>query len=56
MVRTLREQHLPASIAPSSKENSYRILVGPYFQTADVADAKAKLKTLGFSDTIVRKQ
>lgn len=56
MVKTLREQHLPASVAPSSKENSYRILVGPYFQTSDVADAKAKLKTLGFSDTIVRKQ
>ena len=56
LVRTLREQHLPALLAPSSNESLYRIYVGPYHQTADVADAKAKLKTLGFSDTIVRKQ
>jgi hypothetical protein len=56
LVRTLREQHLPALLAPSSNETLYRIYVGPYHQTADVADAKAKLKTLGFSDTIVRKQ
>jgi cell division protein FtsN len=56
MVRTLREQHFPASISPSSKENLYRVLVGPYHQTADVADAKSRLKTLGFSNTIVQKQ
>jgi cell division septation protein DedD len=55
-VRTLREQHLPAIIAASSKESLYRVLVGPYHLTSDVADAKAKLKTLGFSDTIVQKQ
>jgi cell division septation protein DedD len=56
MVRTLREQHLPAGIAPSSKENLFRVLVGPYHQTADVADAKARLKTLGFSNAFVQKQ
>ena len=55
-VRTLREQHLPALLAASSKEGLYRVLVGPYQQTADVADAKARLKTLGFSNTIVQKQ
>ncbi len=55
-VRTLREQHLPAIIASSSKESLYRVLVGPYHLTSDVADAKTKLKTLGFSDTIVQKQ
>jgi cell division septation protein DedD len=55
-VRTLREQHLPALLAASSKEGLYRVLVGPYHQTTDVADAKARLKALGFSDTIVQKQ
>jgi cell division septation protein DedD len=56
MVKTLREQHLPASIAPSSKENLFRVWVGPYHLTSEVAEAKAKLKTLGFSNTIVQKQ
>jgi cell division protein FtsN len=56
MVKALRAQNLPASIAPSSRQNYYRVLVGPYRQTSDVADAKAKLKTLGHSDTIVQKQ
>jgi DedD protein len=55
-VRTLLEQHLPAFTAASSKENLYRVLVGPYHLTTEVADAKAKLKTLGFSSTIVQKQ
>ena len=55
-VRTLREQHFPALLAASSKEGLYRVLVGPYHQTTDVADAKARLKTLGFADTIVQKQ
>ena len=55
-VRTLREQHMPAVLAASSKEGTYRVLVGPYHLTSDVADAKAQLKKLGFSDTIVRKQ
>ena len=54
--RTLREQHLPAFTAASSKENLYRVLVGPYHLNSDVAEAKAKLKTLGFSNTIVQKQ
>ena len=54
--RTLREQNLPAFTAASSKENLYRVLVGPYRLTSEVADAKAKLKTLGFSNTIVQKQ
>jgi cell division septation protein DedD len=54
-VRTLLEQHLPAAIAASSKEGLFRVRVGPYHTTADVADAKAKLKTLGFSNTIVQK-
>jgi len=55
-VRTLREQRLPALMAASSKEGLYRVLVGPYHLTSEVADAKAKLKELGFSNTIVQKQ
>ena len=54
--RTLREQHLPAILAASSKEGLFRVLVGPYHLTTDVAEAKGKLKTLGFSNTIVQKQ
>jgi cell division protein FtsN len=54
--RTLREQHLPATVASSSKEGLFRVLVGPYHLTTDVANAKARLKTLGFADTIVQKQ
>ena len=55
-VRTLREQHLPALVAASSKEGLFRVLVGPYHRTSDVADAKTKLKLLGFGDAIVQKQ
>jgi cell division septation protein DedD len=55
-MRTLREQHLPATVVPSPKEGLFRVRVGPYHQTSDVADAKARLKTLGFSNTIVQKQ
>jgi cell division septation protein DedD len=54
--RTLKAQHLPASIAPSSKDNLFRVMVGPYHQTSEVADAKTQLKKLGFSDTVVKKQ
>ncbi|HVW83617.1 MAG TPA: SPOR domain-containing protein [Bryobacteraceae bacterium] len=55
MVRTLRERSLPAIIVASPKEGLYRVLVGPYHQTVQIADAKARLKTLGFSNTIVQK-
>lgn len=56
LVKTLREQNLPATIADSSKPDLFRVLVGPYHQTADVADAKAKLKALGFANAFVQKQ
>ncbi len=55
LVKTLREQNLPAVVANSSKPDLFRVLVGPYHQTADVADAKAKLKALGFADAFVQK-
>jgi cell division septation protein DedD len=54
-VKTLREQKLPALLADSSKPDLFRVLVGPYRQTADVADAKARLKALGFANAFVQK-
>ena len=56
LVKTLREQNLPAALADSSKADLLRVLVGPYHQTSDVADAKAKLKALGFANAFVTKQ
>lgn len=55
LVRTLREQSFPALLATSSKPDLFRVMVGPYRQTAQVADAKARLKTLGFGDAILKK-
>lgn len=55
LVRTLREQKLPALMAESPKKGLYRVLVGPYHQTAELADAKSRLKTLGFDNAFVQK-
>jgi cell division septation protein DedD len=55
LVKTLREQNLPAVLANSSKRDLFRVLVGPYGQTADVADAKARLKALGFANAFVQR-
>ena len=55
LVKTLREQKLPALMSESPKKGLYRVLVGPYHQTADLADAKARLKTLGFDNAFVQK-
>jgi cell division septation protein DedD len=55
LVKTLREQNFPALLADSSKPDLFRVLVGPYHQTADVADAKARLKALGFASAFVQK-
>ena len=54
-MKTLREQKLPALLADSSKPDLFRVLVGPYRQIADVADAKARLKALGFANAFVQK-
>lgn len=56
MVRTLREQHFPVILAASSKDGLFRVLVGPYHETAQLADGKARLKTLGFANAFVQKQ
>ena len=55
LVKTLKEQNFPALLADSSKPDLFRVLVGPYRQTADVADAKARLKALGFANAFVQK-
>jgi cell division septation protein DedD len=55
LVKTLKEQSFPAVLADSSKPDLFRVLVGPYHQTADVADAKARLKSLGFANAFVQK-
>jgi cell division septation protein DedD len=55
LVRTLREQSFPVLLAESSKPDLFRVLVGPYHQTTDVADAKARLKSLGFANAFVQK-
>ncbi|MDP9052826.1 MAG: SPOR domain-containing protein [Acidobacteriota bacterium] len=55
LVRTLREQNFPALLADSSKPDLFRVLVGPFRQTADVAEAKARLKSLGFANAFVQK-
>jgi DedD protein len=55
LVKTLREQKLPALMSESPKKGLYRVLVGPYHQTTDLADAKARLKTLGFDNAFVQK-
>ena len=56
VVRTLREQKFPTILAASSKDGFFRVLVGPYHTTPDIADAKARLKTLGFAGAFVQKQ
>ncbi|HWD99989.1 MAG TPA: SPOR domain-containing protein [Bryobacteraceae bacterium] len=55
LVKTLREQKLPALMQESPRKGLYRVLVGPYRQTADLAEAKARLKTLGFDNAFVQK-
>lgn len=55
LVKTLREQKFPTVLANSSKPDLFRVLVGPYHQMTDVADAKAHLKALGFANAFVQK-
>jgi cell division septation protein DedD len=55
LVKTLKEQNFPAMLAESSRPELARVLVGPYHQTVDVADAKARLKALGFANAFVYK-
>ncbi|MGD1069939.1 MAG: SPOR domain-containing protein [Bryobacteraceae bacterium] len=56
LMRTLREKELPAVVSQNTKDGLFRVLVGPYRQTVQVAEAKEKLKTLGFANAFVLKQ
>jgi len=56
LVTTLRKRELPAILATSSKPDFFRVLVGPYRSSLSLADAKSKLKGLGFDSLIVHKQ
>jgi cell division septation protein DedD len=56
VVKTLRDQNFPVILAASSKDGLFRVLVGPYRQTAQLADAKSRLKTIGFGSAFVQKQ
>jgi cell division septation protein DedD len=55
LVRTLKEQKLPALMSESPKKGLFRVLVGPYRQTADLAEAKSRLKALGFDNAFVQR-
>lgn len=56
MVKSLREAKLPVILAESSKPGLFRVLVGPYRAPLALADAKRKLKDLGFNQPVVYKQ
>jgi len=55
LVRTLKEEKLPALMVESPKKGLYRVLVGPYRQTSDLAEAKSRLKSLGFDNAFVQR-
>ena len=55
LVRTLKEEKLPALMVESPKKGLYRVLVGPYRQTPDLAEAKSRLKSLGFDNAFVQR-
>ena len=54
-MKTLKEQNFPALTASSSKPDLFRVMVGPYHQMTQVAEAKAKLKALGFANAFVQR-
>jgi cell division septation protein DedD len=54
VIRTLREQNLPA-MAQNPRDGLFHVLVGPYHQMSQVAEAKARLKTLGFANAFVQR-
>ena len=56
VVRTLKEQGFPAILTESSREGFFRVLVGPYRETAQLSAGKDRLRALGFANTIVHRQ
>jgi cell division protein FtsN len=53
-VRILKERGFPALLGESSKPELFRVMVGPYADTAGLAKAKSDLKAMGF-DSVVAK-
>jgi cell division septation protein DedD len=56
VIRTLREQSLPAVAVRNPKDGLFHVLVGPYREMTQVAEAKTRLRTLGFANAFVQKQ
>ena len=56
LVKALRDAGLPSIMAESSKPKLFRVLVGPYRTGLAVADAKRKLKELGYEELVTFKQ
>ena len=52
MVALLRRRGVPALIGESSKPELYRVLVGPFSDTASLAKSKSELKDLGFESVV----
>lgn len=55
LVTSLRARDLPAILAEGRQVGQFRVLVGPYRTTLLQADAKTKLKALGFNDVFAYK-
>lgn len=51
-VKILRTKELPVIMVESSRAHAYRVLAGPYRNAGAFADAKEKLKTLGYQNVI----
>jgi len=51
-VKTLRTRELPVILVESSRAHAYRVLVGPYRTASAFAEAKEKLKALGYPSVI----
>ena len=54
LMGTLRAQNLPALTAETTKPDLVRVMVGPYRQMADAADAKLRLQALGFANVFLQ--
>ena len=52
MVALLRRRGLPALIGESSTPDLFRVLVGPFSDTASLARTKSSLKDLGFESVV----
>jgi hypothetical protein len=56
LVQSLRDRHLPAILAESSRPDLYEVLVGPYRSDITLADAKKKLTEIGGFDLLIPKK